>query len=63
MSQPVKPVKLIRVLIEQTGVETVVSEEYYNKYAREGIRFLEEVKPKASVTKVPKTVVKVDEEK
>lgn len=32
--------KLVRVLIEQTGVETVVSQKYYDKYSREGIRYL-----------------------
>jgi hypothetical protein len=35
--------KLIRVLIEQTGVETIVSPAYYEKYQNEGVRFLEEV--------------------
>ena len=29
-----------RVLIEQTGVETVVSKSYYETYAKDGIRFL-----------------------
>ena len=32
--------KLVRVLIEDTGVETVVSREYYERYAKDGIRFL-----------------------
>jgi len=32
--------KLVRVLIEDTGVETVVSDEYYKRYASSGIRFL-----------------------
>ena len=37
-----EPKRLIRVLIEQTGGEEVVSEDYYEKYKSEGIRFLSE---------------------
>ena len=58
-----------RVLVEQTGVETVVSKEYYEKYAKEGIRFLgiwegpaeaKETPPEVPVKEAPKQMTLFD---
>lgn len=31
---------MIKILVEQTGAEMCVDEEYYNKYCSEGLRYL-----------------------
>lgn len=56
--------KLIKVLVEATGVETVVSEAYYKKYAKEGLTNLGEHQEEKKVPKTTKVTkaTKVTEE-
>lgn len=51
----------IKVLIEQTGVEMCVPEEYYEKYKASGIRFLEEVDSNGESLYVKRKKEKVEE--
>lgn len=50
--------KMVKVLVEDTGVETLVSEKYYEKYKDQGItKILEKpAAPKKKVTRKPKPV-------
>lgn len=45
---------LVKVMVENTGVETVVSLAYYEKYKTEGLRFMGEYHPdEGAVAPVP----------